>query len=302
MRPRTRVDVVMPAHNSSRFIGEAIESVLSQSYGELELFVVEDDSSDGTGDVIRAFSDSRLRHLTGTYGGPSAARNAALRSSTAPLVAFLDADDRWKPDKLASQVDLMRRLPEVGLVHGFQETIDADGRVIGHLEGGLEGNVFDTLLRGNLVTGSASIVLVRREAFERLGLFREDLFVAEDWEMWLRLASTYDFSHVPEVLVSVRVHERGLQQNRLVMAEGRVRMYSEALQSYDLSRRQRARFARACLTPSVYDYALSGQPNIALATYARLLAANPLALAELKSFRFYLWIVVMALKARRGRP
>src|SRR5437588_870614 len=111
----------------------------------------------------------------------------------------------------AAQVDMLEREPSVGLVHGFQLTIDAGGRPIVERRGGLRGYVFDDLLGGNLVTGSASVALVRRTAFERLGMFREDLPVAEDWEMWLRIARAYAFDHVPDVLVDVRAHDHGLQ-------------------------------------------------------------------------------------------
>jgi glycosyltransferase involved in cell wall biosynthesis len=289
----------MPTYNAGRFIGEAIQSVLSQTYSDLQLYVVDDGSTDDTGAIVAAFDDTRVHYLRRDHRGPSAARNVGIAASSSPLVAFLDADDHWRPHKLAAQVELLEREPNVGLVHGFQQTIDSDGAAIGELGGGLRGAVFDDLLRGNLVTGSASVVLVRRSVFTELGCFREDLFVAEDWEMWLRIASAYPFDHVPDVLVAVRVHEQGLQQDRLVMADGRVRMYDEVVGS--LRGRRRARFARSCLTPSVYDYALSGHSIRALATFGRLLIANPLALSELKSFRYYLRILIMALREPRRR-
>jgi len=289
----------MPTYNTGRFIGEAIQSVLSQTYSDLKLYVVDDGSTDETAAIITSFDDSRIHYLRRDRGGPSAARNVGIAASSSPLVAFLDADDRWHPHKLAAQVELLEREPDVGLVHGFQQTIDSDGAEIGELTAGLRGDAFDDLLRGNFVTGSASIVLVRRRVFTELGCFREDLFVAEDWEMWLRIANAYPLDHVPDVLVAVRVHEKSLQQNRLVMAEGRIRMYNEVVGSLRLRGRRRARFARSCLTPSVYDYALSGHPIRSLATFGRLLMANPLALSELKSFRFY-WILIMASKERRA--
>jgi glycosyltransferase involved in cell wall biosynthesis len=289
----------MPTYNTARFIREAIQSVLSQTYSDLALYVVDDGSTDETAEIVASFDDSRVHYVRRDHGGPSAARNVGIAASTAPLIAFIDADDRWRPQKLAAQVELLEREPDVGLVHGFQQTIDAHGAVIGELAVGLRGDVFADLLRGNVLTGSASIVVVRRSVFVALGMFREDLFVAEDWEMWLRIASAYTFDHVPDVLVEVRVHDRGLQQDRLGMAHGRIRMYDEVVASLRLRGRPRARLARSCLTPSVYDYALSGHPERALSTFARLLVANPLALSELRSFRFYLWIVIMALKRRR---
>ena len=289
----------MPAYNAARFIGESIESVLSQTYANLNLYVVDDGSTDQTGDVVSSFSDDRITYLRREHGGPSAARNTGLAASRAPFVAFLDADDRWRPAKLAAQVDMLEREPSVGIVHGFQVTIDAAGAPVVERRGGLRGYVFNDLLRGNIVTGSASIVLVRRSAFDRLGPFREDLHVAEDWEMWLRIARVYAFDHVPEVLVEVRAHDQGLQQNLPLMAEGRIRMYDDVVASMNLSGRQRARIARACFTPSVYDFALSEQPTRALQAFLRLLAIDPSAVSELKSARYYLSILLLAVKEQR---
>src|SRR5438067_1462792 len=150
----------MPAYEAGAFIAEAIESVLSQTYEHLRLFVVDDGSTDRTREIVAAFRDDRVHYLRRAHGGPSAARNTGLSASDAPFVAFLDADDRWRPHKLAAQVDMLEREPSVGLVHGFQLTIDAGGRPIVERRGGLRGYVFDDLLGGNLVTGSASVALV----------------------------------------------------------------------------------------------------------------------------------------------
>lgn len=299
MTGRTAVDVVMPAHNAETYIGEAISSVLGQTYSDLRLYVVDDGSSDETPEIVASFDDSRVVYIRREHGGPSAARNTGLAASDAPYVAFLDADDRWRAHKLAAQVDMLEREPSVGLVHGFQLTIDARGGPIHERTGGLRGYVFDQLLTGNLVTGSASIVLVRRKAFARLGPFREDLAVAEDWEMWLRIARVFAFDHVPDVLVDVRSHENGLQQDLLLMADGRLRMYDEVVTAISLEGRRRARLARACLIPSIADFAAANRPERALRTFARLVRADPTAVTELRASRFYLWLAVMTVKGRR---
>ncbi|HEY2374034.1 MAG TPA: glycosyltransferase [Gaiellaceae bacterium] len=293
------MDVVMPAYNAGEYIAEAIESVLAQTHGDLELFVVDDGSTDETREVVASFRDGRVNYLHRDHGGPSAARNTGIRASGALFVAFLDADDRWRPDKLAAQIDMLNREPSVGLVHGFQLTIDARGAPVVERRGGLRGYVFDALLGGNLVTGSASVAVVRRSALERLGTFREDLPVAEDWEMWLRIARKYAFDHVPEILVEVRAHEKGLQQNPQLMAEGRIRMHDDVVASMRLTRRQRARFAEACFKPSIYDFALAEKHGRALHTLLRLVAADRRAISELRSIRYYLWLVIMAAKEQR---
>jgi glycosyltransferase involved in cell wall biosynthesis len=296
------VDVVMPAYNAGQFIRVAIDSVLAQTHTNLQLYVVDDGSTDATPEIVASMDDERVNYVFRQHGGPSAARNTGIAASDAPYIAFLDADDRWCPQKLTAQVGMLEREPSVALVHGFQRTIDATGAAMVERGGGLRGYVFDSLLGGNLVTGSASVALVRRRALDRVGGFREDLLVAEDWELWLRIARAYAFDHVPEILVEVRVHKDGLQQNVLGMARGRIKMFEETAVSMSLGRRERATLARACLLPSVSDFALAGQPVTALRTLLRLIRLDPGSVSALRAARFYLWIVVMAVKQlRHGR-
>ena len=120
------VTVVMPAHDASAFIGEAIESVLAQTFEDWELVVVDDGSTDGTAGVVASYDDPRIRLLAIEHSGlPAIARNHALASSDSRHVAFLDADDLWRPHKLARQLAVFDSRPEVGLVHtNFEQLSD----------------------------------------------------------------------------------------------------------------------------------------------------------------------------------
>src|SRR5687768_12542943 len=111
-----RVSVVIPAYNYGRFVGAAIESVLGQTFADFELVVVDDGSTDDTGDVVARYSDSRLRYIRKENAGLPAARNTGIRAGTADLVAFLDADDTWLPGKLAAQAPLFAADPGLVLV------------------------------------------------------------------------------------------------------------------------------------------------------------------------------------------
>jgi glycosyltransferase involved in cell wall biosynthesis len=289
------VDVVVPTYNSLEFLPEAVASALAQTHRNPHVYVVDDGSTDGTADYLAAVEDSRVSVIRKENGGPSTARNVGIRASSAPYIALLDSDDLWYPHKLERQLETIERSPDVALVHGYQHTIDVEGRIIGALEHDLRGSVFDMLLDGNRVTGSDSMVLLRRSGLDAVGLFREDLVIGEDWELWLRLARRYAFDYVPDYLASVRLRA-GLQSDNALVAANLVHAYSVITTTTPLRRRQRARLARACLGVAAYDYALADRSRVSLATLAKLLRVSPLALFRMRSVRFYVWVVIRALR------
>src|SRR2546427_2485073 len=112
------VSIIMPAHDTEAYIGEAIDSALNQTWSDFELIVVDDGSADATGEVVagRAVRDSRVTLLRRARGGPSAARNSALRVARAPLLSLLDSDDLWAPTYLEEQLAIVDRSPAVAIV------------------------------------------------------------------------------------------------------------------------------------------------------------------------------------------
>jgi glycosyltransferase involved in cell wall biosynthesis len=202
-----RVRVVIPTFNNARFVGAAIQSVLEQSVGDFEVVVVDDGSTDATREVVEAIRDRRVVYRRQENQGPSAARNNALRDATNELVAFLDADDLWLPEKLARQLALVDASPAVGLVHGAYVVVDEQGReLVRRLGPGLTGRVADRLAVENLVSGSASTALVRRALLDRVGLFDESLRGGEDWDVWFRVARVSELAYVPEPIAKIRRH------------------------------------------------------------------------------------------------
>jgi glycosyltransferase involved in cell wall biosynthesis len=294
------VDVVIPTFNSIAYLPDAVESVLAQTHRNVRIYVVDDGSTDATPEYVRGLSDERVKYIRKENGGPSSARNAGISASESPYIALLDSDDRWYSGKLEHQLRLIKEHDDVALVHGYQHTIDVQGRIIGTLGHDLRGRVFARLLAGNFVTGSDSMVLLRREALDRVGLFREDLVIGEDWELWLRLARDYAFDYVPEFLAAIRVRP-GLQSDRLLVAANLVRAYSIVTESVPLRRDQRAQLARTCLGTAAYDYALVDQVWLSLRTLGSLLRVSPLAVVRMRSVKFYVWVMIRFLRYG-GRP
>jgi glycosyltransferase involved in cell wall biosynthesis len=206
------IDVVIPVHNGARHIRECLESVFAQTLRPRRVIVIDDGSTDDTVQVVSAIQSENpalLLHRMARNVGRSAARNAGLRLCEAPFVALIDADDVWLPNKLALQREVFEKSRRpVGFVHASFFLIDEAGTVLDEREPPtlLRGNVFFRLLRErNILSGSASAVLIKREILDKAGLFDEQLHYGEDWDLWLRLAAISEVDHTPEAVVGIRV-------------------------------------------------------------------------------------------------
>ena len=187
------VSIIIPTYNRAPFIAETIESVLAQTYRDIEIIVIDDGSKDNTAEVVKPFGD-RVRYVWQQNSERAVSRNNGLKLSRGEFVSFPDSDDCWLPETLDEMVDTMQRVPAAALVAVGCAIVNRDRRVMGmfHPGGNVDGvatNAFHQLLHSNIV-GSPSAVLVRRSVLERAGAFDEDrrLIGVEDWELWARLA------------------------------------------------------------------------------------------------------------------
>lgn len=183
----------MPLYNKAPYVRKAMESVVDQTYGDWELIVVDDGSTDGGGDVAAAIADPRIRIVRQDNSGVGAARNHGVALAAAPYVAFLDADDWWEPTFLAEMAGLTERYPDAG-IYGTSYWIVKNGRKrvapIGVDEGFTEGEinycrVYAKTLCMPLCTGS---VCLRRDVFDEAGGFKTHLKLGEDFDLWIRIA------------------------------------------------------------------------------------------------------------------
>jgi len=208
-----RVSVVVPCYNAERYLAEALDSALAQKDIAIEVLVADDGSSDGTSDVLARYGD-RVGVLHQDHRGPSAARNACLAASRGEYVALLDADDRFRPGKLARQAAVLDARSDVGLVYTGWDVIDGAGTPLPHQGWSREeGDVRRRLLLGNLAHPVA--VMLRRAPIAAVGGFDESLQVNEDWDLFLRLALRgMRWVCLDEALGEYRVH--GGQSHRRV--------------------------------------------------------------------------------------
>ena len=211
MRPK--VSVIIPTYNRDNYLYSAIKSVLNQTFEDFEIIIVDDASTDNTRQVVDKFDDKRIRYIRHKENkGGSAARNTGIKRSKGKFIAFLDDDDMWMPSKLEKQLDLINKNLEIGAVYTRTCIINKSDKIIWFKSPSLRGNIFLDILKKNYV-GSCSKVLVRKECFNRIGLFDENLPAGQDWDMWIRLAKHHQFDYVNEPLVLYRVHEKRISTN-----------------------------------------------------------------------------------------
>jgi hypothetical protein len=199
------VSVVIPARDAALHVGRAIRSALSQVGVVTEVLVIDDGSSDGTGEVAASFPQGvRLISLARSLG-PGGARNVGIRAARGAYIAFLDADDEWLPEKTACQVAVMERSPELTFVYCRAALVSDDPDAPKLVNEGREpssgGDAWKALLAYPFT--STSTVLARRDAIDRAGLFDPDLPIAEDQDLWIRLARLGPIGYVENVLARV---------------------------------------------------------------------------------------------------
>jgi glycosyltransferase involved in cell wall biosynthesis len=217
-----QVSVIIPTYNRAQFLAGAVQSVLAQSFKNLEIIVVDDGGSDAAEAVVNGFQDAHIRYVRhARRQGGAAARNTGIQESSGEHVAFLDDDDEWYPEKLARQMQTMLASPaEVGGVYTGYFIVDrADGKVRNQMVPTQRGDVHSALLAGNCI-GSTSSMLLRRSCFDQVGMFDERLQSFQDYDLWIRLSRRYQFEFVREPLLKYFVHGEKIWTNAEALTAG----------------------------------------------------------------------------------
>ena len=218
---KIKVSVVIPCYNYGRYLVDCIDSVLAQTYNDLEIIVVNDGSTDDSSQIIRPYlANSRLTYIEQKNAGQPTARNVGIAHSQGDFIAFLDADDMWVSSKLARQMPLFER-PEIGVVYSRSRYIDVNGQP---LKNKIDckylrpraGRVTKYLLFDNFVPFSSSVF--RKSCLVDLGGFDESLTMGDDWDIMLRMSVQYRFDYIDEPLVLYRSGHSGQLSKNL---EGR---------------------------------------------------------------------------------
>ncbi len=218
---KPKVSVIMSAYNSERYVGEAIQSILNQTMKDFELIVINDASKDNTGKEVKKFKDPRIKYIERKHNaGKSHAVNFALKKVRGKYACIFDADDVMVNYKLEVSAKVLDRHPKCGLVYGHAWVIDEASEIIGPLffPSRAERSIDDPfpdmsfsmakLLKGAIFPQGST--LFRMEAIRKVGPLDESLHVAEDWDLWIRIAEKYDFYYLPVPLYLYRINPKGL--------------------------------------------------------------------------------------------
>jgi teichuronic acid biosynthesis glycosyltransferase TuaG len=211
------VSVIMPAYNAEKTINKAIDSVISQTYKNLELIVINDKSTDLTGEILKSYEkkDSRIHVLNNDINsGVSYSRNRGIEYARGKYIAFLDSDDIWQKDKICKQVALMQKKNAV-LSYTASAFINSEGKRFHYIMPAQEKTSYKTLLRKNLV--SCSSAMVKSSVMKNMKMPNDRMH--EDYYIWLTILKNEKFAYgINEPLLIYRVQKNSKSSNRLKSA------------------------------------------------------------------------------------
>lgn len=232
-----KVSIILTTYNGKTrgYLEEAINSVLGQTFRDYELLIIDDGSTDKTKDIcLKYIENERVRYIYQKNKGLAGARNTGIKQSKGKFICFLDDDDIWKKDKLKKQLDFFKKNDKAHMVFTNLELIDEKGNKIGYQKHFAYGDIYNKLFKENIVDAPSS-VMIRRNVFDEIGLFKEWMKSSEDYELWFRIAKDFNIYSLNEPLVKYRVHENKMVANHPVME-----YYTTAALYYALEQNQNA--------------------------------------------------------------
>ena len=228
------VSVIMPVYNRQHLVAASADSVLRQTYTNVELIMINDGSTDGTAQVLNDYAaryPGRVQVVHQQNTGQVVARNNGIAVAKGRFIAFLDSDDTWSQDKLEKQMPLF--VDGVGLVYAGIYEVASDGRILREVRpsSDMRGDIYHRLLVQNAMTGGSVVVI--REALERVGLFDPELRAAENWDLWIRIAKEFHVDFFADPLVCYLKHEGNMSADSKFMSQASEQVYAKHLSDVD---------------------------------------------------------------------
>ena len=238
MSKRPLVSVIIPGYKGE-YICQTIDSILSQSYKNIEIIVVDDGSPENLRNILDTYIlNGYIRYISQENRKMAAAKNKGVGLSHGDYVAFLDDDDIWLSTKVEKQIELFEKEKDVGLVYTFANGFFEENTVsIPNFEIENRGYIYSQLFRNDFISNSS--VMVRRSVLDKVGLFEEgeQYYGVDDSNMWLRILYNHKAEVVPEKLVSIRFHNNRYSGNKLAMYKKDLFVKNEILKKYPVSNR-----------------------------------------------------------------
>lgn len=209
------VSVIIPSYNREKLIEKSIKSVLNQSYKNIEIIVVDDNSSDNTESVVKSLQDKYefikyIRHETNKGG--SAARNSGVKVALGELIAFLDSDDEWVGNKLEKNLEIFHKNDKVAMVYSDMYLVNADTAEEKLNKSKKYDDKYYGLLCENII-GSTSLIMIKKDVFNNVGGFKEGLPSCQDWDFYLNVAKENVIEKIDEPLLKYYIHQNSISGN-----------------------------------------------------------------------------------------
>jgi glycosyltransferase involved in cell wall biosynthesis len=212
--PNPLVSIIIPCFNGEAYLKETLESALAQTYPHVEVIVVDDGSTDRSGEIAQAFP---VRYLRQENRGLTPSRNRGIQESRGSCIVFLDADDRLKPEAIATGLSVLNQHPECAMTVGDHLFVDSDGAYLSaSRKQCLQAAHYEALLGSNFIEMISSVIF-RKSVFDVVGAFDPHLRVAEDYELYLRIAREYPVCCHPAVVAEYRLHKNNVSRNSELM-------------------------------------------------------------------------------------
>lgn len=229
------VSVIIPTYNRANYIALAVASVLNQTYRNVELYIIDDGSSDNTIDVLSEYlNDPRVTYYKQANAGQGAATNRGIAFAKGEYIAFLDSDDQWIPQKLELQVKAAQKKKDIAVFYSPCCCVDENNKITGNRECPLyEGRVTNYLFIKNFIPFGTTFV--RKECFDELGGFDDDLVTGLDYDLWLRFSTRYLFGYVTTPTLLYRIWEGQVTSDPIVMYENGIRIMERFLKHFPQS-------------------------------------------------------------------
>ncbi len=221
------VSVILPTYNRSKLLPVSVKSALGQSFADLEVVIIDDSPDDEGKNIVKNLNDDRIKYIHhNNPKGLSYARNVGIANSSGKYVAFLDDDDSWHPNKIDSQLMVMKSNEEkYGVIFCRYRLVDGNGYPIKEIPAVETGEVFSRVLRANIL--GVSTALVKKECLDRVGMFDTSLRSCEDWDLWIRLARHYQLGAVDRTLVDISTFGPRMSANKKGMLNGREALFEK---------------------------------------------------------------------------
>ncbi len=281
------VSVVIPNYNHAKYISDAIASVLNQTFRDFEIIVVDDGSTDDSREVVARFGDG-VRYIWQANSGLSAARNTGIAQARGEFIGVLDADDLYEPDFMSVLVPILQADPEAEAVYCGYRFVDGSNQPLPQVEARFisPDHLFQALADGNFLVPES--ILVRKQCYDKVGLFDVNFRACEDVDMWLRITKQYKVLGVTNILTRHRILPNSMSADPTRQAENRLAVIQKHFGSKpsaegEWTEPQRRAYGQAYLASSV-EYLQARMIERAYESFCNMAMASPTLLTKLNTF------------------